>query len=116
MTFSLVCREPATGALAVATATGMPAVGGFDPHSPADARTIATQGISTNRLYGADGLELPARGWPAQDAIAAPTRRDRGRDWRQCLMIDAEGRTAAYTGGKNEPCSPRSWRIGNTTA
>lgn len=103
MTFSLVCRDPSAGMLAVATATGMPAVGGFVPHLRADAGALATQGFSTNRLYGADGLELLARGWPAQDVIDALTRRDQGHDWRQCLMIDAEGRTAAYTGGRNEP-------------
>lgn len=103
MTFSLVCRDPSTGTLAVSTATGMPAVGGFVPHLRADAGGVATQGFSTNRLYGADGLELLARGWPAQDVIDALIRRDQGRDWRQCIIVDAEGRTAAYTGGGNEP-------------
>jgi uncharacterized Ntn-hydrolase superfamily protein len=103
VTFSLVCREPSSGALAVATATGIPAVGGFVPHLRAGAGAIATQGFSTNRYYGADGLDLLAAGRSARDVVEALSERDRGRDWRQCLIVDAQGRTAAYTGSSNQP-------------
>lgn len=103
MTFSLVCRDPSMGSLAIATATNMPAVGGFVPHLRAGAGAVATQGFSTNRFYGADGLQLLARGWSAQEVIDALVCRDQGRDWRQCVIVDTEGRTAAYTGSSNEP-------------
>lgn len=103
MTFSLVCRDDSDGTFGIATATGMPAVGGFVPYLGAGSGAVATQGFSTNRLYGADGLDLLAHGWSAPEVIDALTRRDQGRDWRQCIIIDSEGGTAAYTGSSNEP-------------
>ena len=102
MTFSLVCLDPRSGSLAVATATGKPAVGAYVPHVLGGVGAIATQGYSTNRFYGLDGLELLGRGWTATEALEALTGRDRGRDRRQCIVIDAEGRGAVFTGEANE--------------
>lgn len=101
MTFSLLARDPATGALACTTATGLPAIGAFVPHVREGAGAIATQGFATNRLYGPDGLELLARGWSAQESLDAVIHRDCGRDFRQCLMLDRQGGTAYFTGNSN---------------
>jgi uncharacterized Ntn-hydrolase superfamily protein len=43
VTFSIVARELATGALGAAVATGTPVVGGFVLHLGADVGAIATQ-------------------------------------------------------------------------
>jgi uncharacterized Ntn-hydrolase superfamily protein len=98
MTFSIVARDPLSGAVGVACATGGPVVGALVPHARAGVGAIATQG-NTNPLYGFDGLDLLARG-----GESAPTVLDRllatdaGRGRRQCIIIDREGSTAAWTG------------------
>ncbi len=51
MTFSIVARDPQTGALGVATATAGPAVGALVIHGRAQTGAIATQAM-TNPLYG----------------------------------------------------------------
>ena len=102
MTFSVLCWDPNTETHGAATATGMPAVGAFVPFVSAGIGAIATQGYSTNRLYGQDGLELLERGWSANEVLDALIKRDSGRDWRQLLIIDNEGNTACHTGKKNE--------------
>ena len=101
MTFSLLARDPVTGALACTTATGLPAIGAFVPFVRADVGAIATQGFATNRLYGSDGLELMSRGWSARESLDAVIARDRGRGFRQCLMLDRLGESAHFTGEDN---------------
>jgi uncharacterized Ntn-hydrolase superfamily protein len=97
MTFSIVARDSRTGALGVATATGGPVVGSLVPHARAGVGAIATQS-TTNPLYGFDGLDRLEHGGVPTDVLAGLTAADEGREHRQCLMIDAEGRKAAWTG------------------
>jgi uncharacterized Ntn-hydrolase superfamily protein len=98
MTFSIVARDPHTGALGVATATGGPVVGSLVPHARAGVGAIATQ-ASTNGLYAYDGLDALARpGADAQGVLDALLAADEGRDRRQCLIVDAVGRAAVWTG------------------
>ena len=79
MTFSVLCWDPNTETHGVATATGMPTVGAFVPFVSAGIGAIATQGYSTNRLYGQDGLELLERGWSAIEVLDALIKRGRPR-------------------------------------
>lgn len=51
MTFSIVARDPHSGAVGVATATAGPAVGALVVHGRAQTGAIATQAM-TNPLYG----------------------------------------------------------------
>lgn len=100
MTFSIVARDPDTGALGVATATGGPVVGSLVPHARAGVGAIATQ-ASTNGLYAYDGLDALARpGADAQGVLDALVAGDEGRERRQCLIIDNAGRTAVWTGAE----------------
>lgn len=102
MTFSIVARDPETGYLGVATATGKIAVGAQVPHLRPDIGAIATQGFTTNPLYTEDGFVLLQAGWTAKDVVAALTTRDQGSDWRQVIVMDRNGSTAGATGDSNE--------------
>lgn len=101
MTFSIVARELATGALGAAVATGTPVVGGFVLHLAAEVGAIATQGLSTNPLYGARGLRLLEAGLTAQDARNRLIGEDDGRELRQLIIVDRNGQTAGWTGADN---------------
>ncbi|HEY9549194.1 MAG TPA: DUF1028 domain-containing protein, partial [Kiloniellaceae bacterium] len=58
---------------------------------------IATQAF-VSPLYGTDGIALLAGGASAAEALEVVTARDAGRHSRQVHMIDAAGRSAAFTG------------------
>lgn len=103
MTFSIIARDPKTGFIGVATATGNIAVGAQVPHLRPGIGAIATQGYTTNPLYAEDGLRLLENGWSVKEVVDALTSRDQGRDWRQVLVMDRDGRTAVATGSANEP-------------
>ncbi|GHA34591.1 pilus assembly protein [Devosia pacifica] len=92
-----MARDPATGAFGVATATGGPVVGSLVPHARAGVGAIATQGY-TNGLYGFDGLDLLSGGQPAETVLSILTDADAGRQRRQCLVMDRDGSTAAWSG------------------
>jgi uncharacterized Ntn-hydrolase superfamily protein len=49
-------------------------------------------------MYGTLGLELLGAGMSPQQALDMMTRGDDGRDSRQVAILDATGRTAAWTG------------------
>lgn len=97
MTFSIVARDPQTGAFGVATATGGPAVGSLVPHARAGVGALATQGF-TNPLYAPDGLARLALGEAAQQVVDALTQADAEVHKRQLIVIDAKGRTAGWSG------------------
>jgi len=65
---------------------------------------IATQGF-TNIHYGIDGLSLLMKGLSSQIALETMLRKDSERELRQVAIIDAQGRTAAFTGKETH-----SWR------
>jgi len=102
MTFSIVARCPKTLALGVAVATAAPAVGSLVPHAEADVGAIATQ-ANTNILYGVNGLKLLKKGFPPKSALDALLRKDSDRETRQVIIIDKNGRTAAFTGKETNP-------------
>jgi uncharacterized Ntn-hydrolase superfamily protein len=102
MTFSIIARDPQNGALGVASATGKLAVGAQVPHLRLGIGALATQGMTTNPLYAEDGLRLLQADRTAKEVVDALTARDRGRAWRQVIVIDRQGRTAGFTGDAND--------------
>lgn len=98
MTFSIVARDPLTGAVGVATATAGPAVGALVPHGRAGRGAIATQAM-TNPYLAYDGMEFLAKG-DAQYALEQTLAGDPGADKRQLIIVDADGKTAAWTGAE----------------
>ena len=102
MTFSIIARDPKTGAFGVASATGGPCVGVYVPHAAAGIGALATQG-DTNPIYGSDGLALLADRLSAQEVVEMLTGADPGSARRQLMVIGVEGPPAIFTGHKALP-------------
>jgi uncharacterized Ntn-hydrolase superfamily protein len=97
VTFAIVARCPKTSALGIAVATAAPAVGSRVPHAEPGVGAIATQG-NTNIAYGIRGLELLKKGLSSQTALKIMLKNDEERETRQVIIIDKNGRRAAFTG------------------
>jgi uncharacterized Ntn-hydrolase superfamily protein len=97
MTWSIVARDPETGAFGVAVATKFFAVGSLCPFARSDVGALGTQAL-VNPLYGPKGLRLLAEGVPAADVVRLLIAADDGRETRQLHVLDAAGRNAAHTG------------------
>jgi uncharacterized Ntn-hydrolase superfamily protein len=97
MTWSIIARDPATGHVGIAVATRFFAVGARVPHIQTGVGAVATQAMS-NPYYGPRGLRLLEAGAPAADVVRLLTTADEGRDHRQLHVMDAQDRSAAWTG------------------
>ncbi len=97
MTYSLVARDPATGALGVAVQSHFFAVGRLVTWAEAGVGAVATQSF-VDPGYGPLALGLLREGASASDALAALVARDAQPELRQVAVVDASGRTAAHTG------------------
>jgi len=93
----VVARCPKTLTLGVCVSTAVPAVGSRVPHVEAGVGAVATQ-AKTNVFYGINGLKLLKAGLSPQAALEAMLNEDQDRESRQVIIIDIEGRTAAFTG------------------
>lgn len=113
-TFSIVAFDPVTGALGVAVESKFPAVGAAVPWARAGVGAIATQ-AAANLAYGEDGLRMLELGFRAEETLGKLVERDPGREGRQLGIVDAQGRSATFTGketffwaggvaGKNYAC------------
>jgi uncharacterized Ntn-hydrolase superfamily protein len=96
-TFSIVGYSPDEQAWGVAVASKFLAVGAYVPWAQASVGAIATQSY-VNTTFGPHGLELMSGGLSAQQALDRLIAEDEGRDLRQVGLVDAAGRSAAYTG------------------
>ncbi|MFQ6065542.1 MAG: DUF1028 domain-containing protein, partial [Candidatus Bathyarchaeia archaeon] len=67
------------------------------PHVEANVGAIATQ-AKTNIFYGTNGLRLLKMGFSPQKALEDMLDEDSERESRQVIIIDREGRKAAFTG------------------
>jgi len=83
--------------LGVSVSTAIPAVGSRVPHVEAGVGAIATQ-AKTNILYGINGLKLLKTELSPQAALETMLKEDPERESRQVIIIDKDGRTAAFTG------------------
>ncbi len=96
-TFSIVGRDPANGDLGIAVQSKFLAVGAVVPWARAGVGAVATQSWA-NTSYGPRGLDLLAGGKSPQEALAALTSSDDHADQRQAGIVDAQGRSATFTG------------------
>ncbi len=101
MTFSLLARDFSTGALGGAAATGSLCVGGWVLRGDSRRGMSASQGAAPSTFWGEEVLQRMAARETAEAAVAAVTRPDGGRDWRQLSALDPAGGTAAFTGTEN---------------
>lgn len=101
MTFSILVKDAKAGALGAAAATGSLCVGGWVLRGDSRAGVSASQGASPSTMWGEDVLERMKAGEGAEDAVAAVTKADSGRDWRQLAALDLHGGAACHTGEHN---------------
>lgn len=97
MTFSIVAFDPDGGDLGIAVASKFPCVGAVVPWARAGIGAVATQSWA-NTDFGPSGLRLMGGGLPAAEALDAVLEGDEGREERQVGFVDANGRTATFTG------------------
>lgn len=97
MTWSIIARDPPTGAFGIAVATRFFAVGSLCPHARSGVGALATQAL-VNPLYGPDGLRLLGDGASAAEVVVRLTEADAGAAHRQLHVMDRHGGIAAHTG------------------
>lgn len=97
MTFSIVARCPRSGQLGVAVATAVPAVGSMCPFARAGVGAVSTQSW-VNPYLAIHALRLMQEGVSAPAALDRVMRDDDGRELRQVGVVDAHGRSAAWSG------------------
>jgi uncharacterized Ntn-hydrolase superfamily protein len=97
MTWSIIAREPKTGAFGIAITTKAFAVGARCVFAASGIGAVATQSF-TNPMLGTRGLRLLREGVAAPDVLAVLVAADEGRAIRQLHIVDAAGRNGAYTG------------------
>ncbi len=97
MTFSLLTRDPQSGAIGVAIASRFFAVGAICPFVFAGRGALITQ-ASGHPPFGPRADVLLRDGASADAVVAALVADDARRESRQLLAIDANGDVAAHTG------------------
>lgn len=101
MTFSIVARDPETGAFGVATATAGPMVGALVPHTRGGVGAAATQAM-TNPYLAIDALALLDT-QPAKVALRSVLAGDVEAALRQVIVVDRTGAVDGWTGDKCLP-------------
>ena len=101
-TFSIVARCPRTGALGVAVATAVPAVGAICPYVAPRIGAVSTQSW-VNPYLAIDILAALREGLSAQAALDKALESDPAADSRQLGVVDGSGKSAAWTG---KACTP----------
>ncbi len=96
-TYSIVCRDEATGEMGVAVQSHWFSVGTAVSWAEAGVSAIAIQSF-VNKSFGIVGLNLLRAGLTAQQAVDSLLKDDTGRDVRQLAIIDSKGNVAAHTG------------------
>jgi uncharacterized Ntn-hydrolase superfamily protein len=97
MTYSVVARDPESGAFGVGVQSHYFSVGAVVPWVEAGVGAVATQS-SADITYGTLGLQRMRAGEHADAALAALVAADTRQATRQVGMVDNTGRAAAHTG------------------
>ncbi|WP_420233926.1 DUF1028 domain-containing protein [Pseudomonas sp. ABY48] len=97
MTFSIVGRCAETGQLGIAISSSSIAVGARCPWLRAGVGAVSSQNITLPAL-GSQILDELAGGLVAQSALERTLARNGYSQYRQVAVIDAEGRTAIFSG------------------
>jgi uncharacterized Ntn-hydrolase superfamily protein len=97
VTYSIVARDPRTGALGVAVQSHWFSVGSVVPAAEAGVGAVATQAF-VEASYGPLGVARMRAGAGAREALDELLAADEARELRQVAMVDAGGGVAAHTG------------------
>lgn len=98
-TFSIVACDMKEQAWGVAVASKFPAVGAVVPWASAGVGAIATQSHA-NTTFGPEGLDLMKTGVSAEETLQKLLAEDPERERRQVGIVDAQGRSATFTGAR----------------
>jgi uncharacterized Ntn-hydrolase superfamily protein len=98
-TFSIVACDLNEQAWGIAVASKFPAVGAVVPWAKAGVGAVATQSHA-NTAFGPAGLDLMQSGISAEDALKKLLADDPDREHRQVGIVDAQGRSATFTGSE----------------
>jgi uncharacterized Ntn-hydrolase superfamily protein len=101
-TYSIVAFDPRSGDLGVAVQSKFFGVGSVVPWARAGVGAVATQ-AEANVAYGSEGLKLLGQGKSAGATLKQLLEKDSRREARQCGIVDAQGRSAAFTGRDCHP-------------
>lgn len=96
-TFSVVGFDPETGDLGVAVQSKFFAVGAVVPWAEAGVGAVATQAFG-NTTFGPRGLALLKEDLSVEGVLKTLLDDDPDRERRQVGIVDASGRSAAFTG------------------
>lgn len=97
MTFSIVGRDPLTGALGMAVTSSSPSVGARCIHLRSEVGAVASQNVTDPRL-GKVILDLLEEGADAASALDKALLNYPTKDYRQLAVIDANGGIAHHSG------------------
>ena len=99
MTFSLLARCPETHRFGMVISSSSPAVAARCAHARAGVGVAASQNI-TDPALGPALLDALARGVTAAEAMAEVTGKAAHVQYRQLMCVDAQGRTAHWSGSR----------------
>jgi uncharacterized Ntn-hydrolase superfamily protein len=99
VTYSIVARDPQTGAFGVAVQSHYFSAGSGVPWAESGIGAVATQAFA-DISYGPKGLDLMRAGKSAAEALAILVAEDAQSARRQVAMVDANGDAAAHTGAQ----------------
>jgi uncharacterized Ntn-hydrolase superfamily protein len=97
MTYSVVARDPASGALGVAVQSCFFAVGAVVPWARPGVGAVATQAFA-DTAYGHRCLDALAAGSSPAEALSSASAADPAAFLRQVGVVAADGSVAAHTG------------------
>jgi uncharacterized Ntn-hydrolase superfamily protein len=97
MTWSILARDPATGAIGVAVASRFFAVGAICPLVEGRVAVLATQAL-VNPLYAVHAMPRLRAGEAPDVVLKSLVSPDPGADQRQFHILDTTGRIAQHTG------------------
>lgn len=103
-TFSIVACDPVAEELGVAISSKILAVGAFCPFVRGGVGALASQAY-LNPYLGYDGLQKLAEGLVPSEVVERLLASDPGREWRQVAIVDAAGRSAAFSGSRTDAWS-----------
>ena len=100
MTFSIIARNPKTGEIGGATATGNLCVGGWVLRGNVDKGVTATQGFYPSTIWGENILKILNK-YPPTKAANKIIQRDKNKNYRQISCLNLKGQGFCFTGNKN---------------
>jgi uncharacterized Ntn-hydrolase superfamily protein len=97
MTFSLVARDPNTGAFGIVVCSSSPAVASRCAHLRSTVGVVASQNV-TNPALGPLVLDSLVDGCDADAALKAALAHEEFPEYRQVTVVDSSGNTAVHSG------------------